>query len=157
VPGINDFHYADSTMELRFYGCGTDQFELWDSTFIDMHYYTGDSATTITGGQPRIYSSSYLNNPTTFCFATNSETSSIEQAVVVYPNPTSGLTTLKIDLFSASKIEVFNISGYLIKSETINDVDTNPHQIDLSNLSSGLYLIKVSNADTFKTIKVNKQ
>jgi alpha-glucosidase len=158
VPGVNDFEYADSTMELRFYGCGTDQFELWDSTLIQMHRYTGDSLTTISGGQPRLYSSTFIYNNTVNCFVGISENTQ-EASLIVYPNPTTGITTVdvEISLNTESKIEIYNLSGSLVQSEKLilTSGDTKK-QIDISNLTSGVYLLKVSANNEYKTIKVVK-
>ena len=159
VPGINDFEYADSTLELRFYGCGTDQLELWDSTVIEMHHYTGDSATTITGGHPRQYSSTFVYDHSVNCIATGISEQSRETSLIVYPNPTTGITTVSIELLlnTESKIEIYNLSGSLVQSEKFNITsgDTKK-QIDISNLTSGVYLLKVIANNEYKTIKVVK-
>ena len=158
VQGINDFEYADSTMEFRFYGCGTDQFELWDSTVIQMHRYTGDSLTTVTGGHPRLYSSAYIYDNSVNCFVGISDQIQ-ETNLSAYPNPTTGITTVSIELLlnTESKIEIYNLSGSLVQSEKINITsgDTKK-QIDISNLTSGIYLLKVSANNKYKTIKVVK-
>lgn len=158
VPGINDFEYADSTMELRFYGCGTDQLELWDSTVIEMHRYTGDSLTTITGGHPRQYTSTFTNNNAVNCFVGVSELSQ-ETNLSVYPNPTTGITTVIVELSlnTESQIEIYNLSGSLVQSERliVTSGDTK-QQIDISNLPSGVYLLKVSSNNISKTIKLIK-
>ena len=158
VPGINDFEYADSTMEFRFYGCGADQFELWDSTVIQMHRYTGDSLTTVTGGHPRFYSSAYIYDNSVNCFGGISDQIQ-ETNLSAYPNPTTGITTVSIELLlnTESKIEIYNLSGSLVQSEKINITsgDTKK-QIDISNLTSGIYLLKVSANNKYKTIKVVK-
>jgi hypothetical protein len=158
VPGINDFQYADSTMELRFYGCGTDQLELWDSTIIQMHRYTGDSLTTITGGHPRQYTSTFVYDNSVNCFVGISEQIQ-ETNLSVYPNPTTGITTVSLELIlnTESKIEIYNLSGSLVQSEKliITSGDTK-QQIDISNLPSGIYLLKVIANNEYKTIKVVK-
>lgn len=158
VPGINDFEYADSTMELRFYGCGTDQLELWDSTIIQMHRYTEDSLTTIIGGQPRQYTSTFSNDNSVNCFVLVYQQSQ-ETNLSVYPNPTTGITTIGLELLlnTESNIEIYNLSGLLVQSERliVTTGDTK-QQIDISNLPSGSYLLKVSADNISKTIKVIK-
>jgi hypothetical protein len=145
-------------MEFRFYGCGTDQFELWDSTLIQMHRYTGDSLTTISGGQPRLYSSTFIYNNTVNCFVGISENTQ-EASLIVYPNPTTGITTVdvEISLNTESKIEIYNLSGSLVQSEKLilTSGDTKK-QIDISKLTNGIYLLKVSANNEYKTIKVVK-
>ncbi len=158
VPGVNDFEYADSTMELRFYGCGTDQLKLWDSTLIQMHRYTGDSATTITGGHPRQYTSSYIYNHSVNCFSGITDEKQ-ESTLIVFPNPTTGITTISLEISenTPGKIEIFNSSGALVQSDKLTAISgiTN-QQIDISNLPDGMYLFKVSTNNTYKTIKVVK-
>lgn len=158
VPVVNDFEYADSTMELRFYGCGANALQLWDSTDIEMHHYTGDSLSTISGGHPRIYSSTYVYENTLNCFA-GIPLKKKERNLSVYPNPTDGKTTLGIELSvnTESKIEIYNLTGSLIQSEKLFITSENTsHQIDISNLSSGVYLLKMIANNEFKTIKVIK-
>ena len=158
VPGINDFQYADSTMEFRFYGCGTDQLELWDSTIIQMHRYTGDSLTTITGGHPRQYTSTFIYDNSVNCFVGISEQIQ-ETNLSVYPNPTTGITTVSLEfiLNTETKIEIYNLSGSLVQSEKlINTSGDTKKQIDISNLTSGVYLLKVSANNKYKTIKIVK-
>lgn len=158
VPVVNDFEYADSTMELRFYGCGANALQLWDSTDIEMHHYTGDSLSTISGGHPRIYSSTYVYENTLNCLA-GIPLKKKERNLSVYPNPTDGKTTLGIELSvnTESKIEIYNLAGSLIQSEKLFITSENTsHQIDISNLSSGVYLLKMIANNEFKTIKVIK-
>lgn len=158
VPVVNDFEYADSTMELRFYGCGANALQLWDSTDIEMHHYTGDSLSTISGGHPRIYSSTYVYENTLNCFA-GIPLKKKERNLSVYPNPTDGKITLGIELSvnTESKIEIYNLTGSLIQSEKLFITSENTsHQIDISNLSSGVYLLKMIANNEFKTIKVIK-
>lgn len=158
VPVVNDFEYADSTMELRFYGCGANALQLWDSTDIEMHHYTGDSLSTISGGHPRIYSSTYVYENTLNCFA-GIPLKKKERNLSVYPNPTDGKTTLGIELSvnTESKIEIYNLAGSLIQSEKLFITSENTsHQIDISNLSSGVYLLKMIANNEVKTIKVIK-
>jgi hypothetical protein len=159
VQGINDFQYADSTMEFRFYGCGSDQFELWDSTLIAMHYYPGDSATSISGGHPRVYNSSFYQAPTLSCLLGNSNYDN-ENIIIVYPNPTSGLTTVNIQITSnsESKIEIYDLSGSLIRSEKfLTNKGQVKKEIDISNLANGIYLLKVNANNEYKAIKLVKQ
>ena len=70
---------------------------------------------------------------------------------VVYPNPTEGLTTVKstdaisgIDVYSAtSGIQVLSVAGN----------GSNAITIDLSDLATGIYFVKINGAETVKVIK----
>lgn len=75
---------------------------------------------------------------------------SINNFVSIYPNPSSDIISLKSAL-TIDKIEIFNLFGKKIKSEKYNEF------IDIQNLSSGLYLLKVYSNNKFgvkKFIKV---
>ena len=75
----------------------------------------------------------------------------------IYPNPTHNqlfIQTLdnKID---NTKIELFDIVGKpcMVQSEQGKDIMT----LDISTLTSGIYLLKISNNDTYHTYKIVKQ
>ncbi len=69
-----------------------------------------------------------------------------------YPNPVKEI--LNIDYYkSISKIEIYNLIGQEVNVKSINAENT---KIDMSNLSNGTYLLKVSSEGTTKTIKVVK-
>ena len=71
----------------------------------------------------------------------------------IYPNPTTG------DLFISSNIKINNISVYnIIGKEVISDAKTNNNILDISQLSNGVYFIKMSmnNATVTKKIILSK-
>lgn len=159
VPGIHDFDYADSTMEFRFYGCGTDQLQLWDSTFVEMHYYTGDSSITITGGTPRQYSSSFVHAAAVNCYVAIPGQLQ-EPSLIVYPNPTTGIAMVELNFLSttSSEIEMYDMTGALVQREELNvSAGDKRKQIDISHLTSGVYLLKWKANNQYKTIKVVKR
>ena len=55
----------------------------------------------------------------------------------IYPNPTNGV--FYIDVNSNEVVSIFNIAGQLVK--TVN-VKTGTNAIDITNLASGLYIVK---------------
>ena len=65
----------------------------------------------------------------------------------MYPNPVSNYLYLSTKI-KIEKIEIFTLLGKLVKSMNKNDIKS----IDISNLSSGNYLIKVYNS----TVVINK-
>ncbi|MDI6833146.1 MAG: T9SS type A sorting domain-containing protein [Bacteroidales bacterium] len=80
--------------------------------------------------------------------------------VSVYPNPTNGIINLKIsdpNLYDVS-IEIIDIMG-----RTINKFTKDCHNamceetIDLSNLTNGIYFLKLSNNAKYSIIKLLKQ
>ena len=74
-------------------------------------------------------------------------------ALKVYPNPTVDILNISYSE-PISTVEVFNILGQQVLSVENNTTEV---QIDMSRYASGTYLIKVSSADVFKTVKVIKK
>ena len=75
-------------------------------------------------------------------------------AFLVYPNPTSEMVTITSSLNTNASILVYNLEGKIVQKASISG---NVKQIDLVDLSSGTYLLKVTNAiqsTTFRIIKL---
>ncbi len=66
----------------------------------------------------------------------------------IYPNPTSGMITIKNDAKQNSTIEIYTITGKLIFT-------SNESEIDLSSYENGVYLFKVKDSQNtiYKVIK----
>ena len=95
--------------------------------------------------------SSGLSGVTSFDFATLSTSSEELIHVSVYPNP----TTDKIHITGVTDItavEVSNINGQLVAKPILN-LET----IDMSNLQTGVYFVKVQTKDAQKIIKIVKK
>ena len=72
-------------------------------------------------------------------------------SISIYPNPTSGKFTIKLDNSSKTEMEINNIVGELIfKVNFVNQQST----IDLSNESKGIYFLKISDSSG---IVINKK
>ena len=72
-------------------------------------------------------------------------------AVSVYPNPTASNFSIKGNF---EKAQVYNISGQLVKTFVSSD----NNQFSISDLSSGLYLVRVSDTNNnYKTLKLVKE
>lgn len=67
--------------------------------------------------------------------------------IKVYPNPTKGI--FFIETSSATSATVFSVTGQSVKSAKLNK---GKNEMNISNLSAGVYLIKVGN-ETFKVLK----
>lgn len=69
----------------------------------------------------------------------------------VFPNPTTDKLTIEFSTTPEDAIEIYNILGQLV----IKLVPAKKQQIDVSNLTSGLYFIKLENDNTaqFKFLK----
>jgi hypothetical protein len=70
-----------------------------------------------------------------------------------YPNPVKNTLNLSYNQ-EISNVEVFNLLGQKVSSNVIN---ANAAQIDMSNLATGSYLVKVTSDNKIKTIKVIKR
>lgn len=76
------------------------------------------------------------------------------KAFKVFPNPTDNILFIETFDRKIQKIELFDLQGRILK--TINE-NKEKYQIDISNFSSGTYLIKLSEEKGSQTIKVVKK
>lgn len=72
----------------------------------------------------------------------------------IYPNPASEKITLVIPYFEDVNIDIYSLLGEKIQNQEISSKQT---QIDISNLSSGVYLLKFSNGKEIFTQKLIKK
>ncbi|WP_396157265.1 choice-of-anchor J domain-containing protein [Flavobacterium sp.] len=70
-----------------------------------------------------------------------------------YPNPVKNTLNLSYNK-EISNVDVFNLLGQKVSS---NKVNANDAQIDMSNVSKGAYMVKVTSDTEVKTIKVIKE
>lgn len=71
-----------------------------------------------------------------------------------YPNPTSGILNIKSSQ-EVDNVTVFNLLGQNVASFTKNEISNS--SIDMSSLSKGLYLVKVTSGDKTQTLRVTKE
>ncbi|MFW6019117.1 MAG: T9SS type A sorting domain-containing protein, partial [Bacteroidales bacterium] len=77
-----------------------------------------------------------------------------DMQISVYPNPNAGIFTLEINGPKEDfNLEIMNVKGQLIQSEQINANEFSK-QYDFSNLSGGIYYIRLINEDMTKTQKL---
>ena len=79
--------------------------------------------------------------------------------VIIYPNPTTDFVTLTSDGLNFNKqlnsYQLYNYQGKLLKNNILKESKT---KINLSHLSTGLYLLQVFvNESLWKTFKIIKQ
>ena len=82
------------------------------------------------------------------------ETKIIEQnKFVVYPNPTSGILTLRFDHNpeKGSYIEIYNSVGTLLQN---HNLISGLHQFDISGYAHGIYYLRIKSGDITKTEKI---
>lgn len=77
-----------------------------------------------------------------------------------YPNPTRGLSTLRINIQEDARfsIQLYDINGRLIESIYTGNliVGTSEFRINLDAYQSGIYVIKIISRDQNETVKVQK-
>jgi type IX secretion system substrate protein len=72
---------------------------------------------------------------------------------VVYPNPVKNILNLS-NTQNIENVAVYNLIGQQV---LVKELNVNHGQIDMSNLSSGTYFVKLNTANGTKTVKVLKQ
>lgn len=66
----------------------------------------------------------------------------------LYPNPTKGRTTLRVEgLNESADVRIYDLKGRLIRTLSINQAK-NELEIDVENLAKGVYNIRISNTTT---------
>lgn len=78
-----------------------------------------------------------------------------ELEAAVFPNPTTGTLTIRGKL---SKASLYDLSGRLLTEETYENFTFSENQMDISHLTSGMYLLHLTdgNALTVKKVLLNK-
>ncbi len=76
-------------------------------------------------------------------------------SINIQPNPTKGLVEVLFsgETISDVNIQVFSVSGQLMQQQYFNGVQTNI-QLDLSDYTNGLYLVKLTNQEKSLTSKI---
>ncbi|WP_333694142.1 zinc-dependent metalloprotease [Flavobacterium sp.] len=76
------------------------------------------------------------------------------QNLVVYPNPNTGTFTVSYDSASVEPVllEVFDIQGRKVYTETVENTGTILHPVQLSRVQSGVYLLSITDSGA-KTVK----
>ncbi|MCX6172033.1 MAG: T9SS type A sorting domain-containing protein [Flavobacterium sp.] len=70
-----------------------------------------------------------------------------------YPNPVKNTLNLSYNQ-EISNVDVFNLMGQKLSSQTIN---ANQGQVGMTNLSNGVYLVKVTSYNQVKTLRIIKE
>jgi PKD repeat protein len=65
----------------------------------------------------------------------------VENVVVLYPNPSSGLINIEIGTLKSDnfKVHVFNSIGEIVQVISLNDFSNNRYTVDLNSKANGLY------------------
>lgn len=87
------------------------------------------------------------------CTGINSITGSSNK-VSVYPNPNNGMFTVELNNSLSKTIEVIDVTGRIVLSNTTSN---NVVDVNISALSNGVYYVKVKSENTSEVIKIVKQ
>ena len=66
-----------------------------------------------------------------------------QKVLSLYPNPTQGMLHLNADLQGRTEVKVLDLNGRALKHYVVNGL--NALRLNVSDLSSGVYFISVSN------------
>jgi len=73
----------------------------------------------------------------------------------VYPNPVHDYITIKISgELQRSTVDILSIQGKVVKSFSLNN---NQNHLDVRNLSSGVYLVRIQTGESYSIKKIVKQ
>jgi len=77
----------------------------------------------------------------------------------VYPNPTNNVVNISADLISIADadVQIFDMNGKKVYSNDSLFYNTNSASIDISNLSTGMYVLKLTTNTISQSIKVVKK
>ncbi len=71
----------------------------------------------------------------------------------VYPNPATSNLTINLDLVgNNNSFEIFDMSGKLVKADALNNFDGS-QEINVSEFSKGVYILKANNGSQIYTTK----
>ncbi|MEM9819837.1 MAG: LamG-like jellyroll fold domain-containing protein [Bacteroidota bacterium] len=89
------------------------------------------------------------------------EEAALQSYLSIYPNPTSGEVTIEVKGAGANdlQLEIFDLTGRLIQQEQIGRLNNAEvrHQLDISQLVNGLYLLKVMDGTKVMVRQLVKQ
>jgi PKD repeat protein len=81
---------------------------------------------------------------------------SLENSISVYPNPSNGQFTLKIDLIESQiiNVELYNTIGQIITTRSVNHTTSSVLNFDITNEANGFYFIKLTTKEGIVTKRI---
>jgi len=143
---VNDYKYAYGSNP---YSPGNNDGTLWSSTSKDISGL--DEGTTYNFYVKAVCGAGSESDWTEIQFTTTTTTSvpkvNNKTNINIYPNPNNGKFTInaKLNSYKNVTIEIINITGKVILTKTLNNINYIEEVIDINNVSKGIYYIKVLN------------
>lgn len=86
---------------------------------------------------------------------TNVLSDQAKESLNLYPNPAKNMLTLEGLNGSINTISIVNINGQIMKQYAT--IDTNSFEMNVENLETGVYFVKIDNTNSSKTIRFIKE
>ncbi|MBU3678955.1 MAG: T9SS type A sorting domain-containing protein, partial [Candidatus Kapabacteria bacterium] len=112
----------------------------------------------VTGGPQRRITSLFINDPTQPCI-TSVAGDAPQSTINVYPNPTTGLSTISLVLngVAPATITIITAEGSMLCTRNVEQPRADGIELlDLSDLPNGMYLVVVSQQGYSRSITVIK-
>lgn len=161
--GFGDAGGADTTNSIAKWkngwdNVGDDDFaiiggQVYSMAVYDSVLYIGGNFTEL-NSIPMIHIARLLNYPDTFLVDTTAinEIENEELIIEIYPNPTENILTINSKLSIVSTIEIRDITGRLLQTQT-NKEFKNEITLDVNELVSGIYLLKIKTKEGTEVVK----
>lgn len=85
------------------------------------------------------------------------EGNDIVSDVKIYPNPTSDVLNIQLPSSFNGAIEIVDLSGKTIQSESVSTDFNEVFSMNVNDLSTGIYLVKLNSANGVEVIKFTKE
>jgi len=74
-----------------------------------------------------------------------------ESSFSIYPNPANNFISIDTDVTAQVRVQILNYKGQVVKEESLVNVSS---QINVSDLSSGIYFVNILINDSVSTEKL---
>jgi len=128
----------------------------------DMGYRTTAwGSINVTSANPHVNGINFTQNSTSIKPGTTAvaTVAAGSQSVTVYPNPTTGKLTIQWDASAAktANVNVTNIAGQTVYNTQLNIDGVERSEVNLTNLSAGLYFMNITSGNVNYTQKISIQ
>lgn len=118
----------------------------------NLHCIFVDDVTNCNSNWPGKDSTSSYVSTQQECNNLGNETFIINDEITIYPNPTNGILNINSNINSITKVIIYDILGKVVLERS-----NNFEQLNISNLTNGLYLVKISTENKTVVKKIMKK